>query len=231
MKIAAAGMRATMPRLKKVSSSISCGLRVSPVPEGVDPVDAIATTATSTNTAATARRRGRLRRPLTSRASCSALRGSRGGRRGGGSSGAGRLLPVPVQRALDLHEPHDGRDDQEAERKEPEPCPAGNRRLFARALVHVPDLGRDDERAHGADEDPDHETEDAPQAFAGVPLHLVLGLVDPVPTVEAERDDEEQDPEADPARLPERAAWCCLSAHDPGFCDFRRTRAALRSAW
>src|SRR5262245_3979388 len=191
-------------KLNSVSSSVSAGGLVSSVPPGVEPVDATATIAIRTKTAATARRRGRFRRPLTSRASRSALRRRRRGRDGG--SRAGRLFPVPVQRALGLHEPDDRRDDQEPEREEPETRPAGNRGLFARALVHVPDLGRDDERAHGADEDPDHETEDAPQAFARVPLHLVLGLVDPVPPVEPEGHDEEQDPEADPARLPERAA-------------------------
>ena len=73
------------------------------------------------------------------------------------------------------------------------------------ALVHLPDLGRDDERADRADDDPDDEAEDAAQAVARVLLHLLLRLVRPVDRVDAERDDEEEDPEADPARLPQRA--------------------------
>jgi hypothetical protein len=73
-------------------------------------------------------------------------------------------------------------------------------------LVHLPDFRRNHEGADRADQDPDDEAQDAAEAVAGVLLHLFLGLVDPVPGVEAERDDEQQDPEADPAGPAERAA-------------------------
>ena len=56
-------------------------------------------------------------------------------------------------------------------------------------LVHPPDLRRDDEGADGADHDPDDEAEHPAEAVAGVLLDLLLGLVDPVEAVEAERDD------------------------------------------
>ena len=46
--------------------------------------------------------------------------------------------------------------------EEPEACPARERRLAPVLLVHVPDLGRDDERHDGADDDPDDEAEHPP---------------------------------------------------------------------
>ncbi len=89
-------------------------------------------------------------------------------------------LPVPVERALHLHEPDDRRDDEDPEREEPESRPAAHRRLTAVLLVHVPDLGRNDERHDGAHDDPDDEAEHAADPLAGVLLHLFRGLVDPV---------------------------------------------------
>jgi glyoxylate reductase len=47
--------------------------------------------------------------------------------------------------------------------------------------------------------------EDAAEALARVLSHLLLGLVDPVPAVEAERDDEHENPEGDSAGLAGRS--------------------------
>jgi hypothetical protein len=56
----------------------------------------------------------------------------------------------------------------------------------------------------GVEDDPDHEAQDSSEAFAGVLPHLLLGLEDPVPAVEAERDDKHENPEADSAWTAER---------------------------
>ncbi len=57
----------------------------------------------------------------------------------------------------------------------------------------------------GVEQDPDDEADDPTEAVAGVLLQFLLGLVRPVHPVDAERDDEQEDAEADPAGLPQRA--------------------------
>src|SRR3990170_8408096 len=198
--MAAPGTSRTSTRLKMVSRRRSPGGRASSDPVGVEPEDARATMPSRTSTAAAVRTSGKRLAPL--------LMWCLGGRSGCGRSRRGPALPVAVQRSLDLHEPDDRRDDQDCSWDQPEAGPAGHGLRLARLRVHVPELGGDDERAHRVDQDPDDEAEDAPESVAGVLLHLLLGLLGPLPPVDAEGDDEEQDAEADPAGLAQRARAC-----------------------
>ena len=114
-------------------------------------------------------------------------------------------LPVPVERALDLDEPDERPDDRQ---EEPETGPARERRRSAVLLVHLPDLGRNEEPGDDRDHDVDHEAEHSADALAGVVLDLVLGLEDPVERVDPERDDR---------RSGSRSR--CLSAARAGLCS------------
>jgi hypothetical protein len=49
------------------------------------------------------------------------------------------------------------------------------KRLLPLLLVHLPDLGREQERAHGAEEDPDDEAKHPAEVIAGV-LHFLPSL-------------------------------------------------------
>ena len=63
-------------------------------------------------------------------------------------------------------------------------------------LVHVPDLGGDDEEGHRRDDDVDDEADDAADAVAGIALDLLVGLVDPIEPIDPDRQDEPEDREA-----------------------------------
>src|SRR6478736_9365094 len=100
-----------------------------------------------------------------------------------------------VERALYLDEPDDRGDHEERAGEEPEAGPAADRRRLPVSCVHASDLRGDHVPADGIDDDPDHEPDHAADTGPGSVLQLVLCLVRPVPAVEAERHDEEQDPE------------------------------------
>src|SRR6266550_1688417 len=59
-------------------------------------------------------------------------------------------FPVLVQGALRLDQPYDASDERQ---EDPQAGDSADRLLGSRCLVHVPDLGRHDERVHDADED------------------------------------------------------------------------------
>src|SRR5919198_3820049 len=141
-------------------------------------------------------------------------------------------FPVAIQGPLHLHEPYDGRDDEDAPWEEPEARPSGDGRLLPASLVHVPDLGRDHEAVDRRQKNLDDERDHTPDAVAGVLPHLVARLVGPVPAVEVERDDVHHDSEADAARLTDWARLAlhpCLLAHaerdDPAIDEPLRERA------
>src|SRR5947208_15917004 len=119
--------------------------------------------------------------------------------RSGRGPGYGALrFPVVIEGSLHLHEPDDRGDDQNRAREQPQTCPAGDGGLLPVLPVHLADLRGDYEGAHGADQNPDDQAEDSAQALTAVLLDLLVGLVRPVPAVEAKRDDEQEDPETDP---------------------------------
>src|SRR6266550_5550232 len=126
-------------------------------------------------------------------------------------------FPVSVQRALRLDQPHDGSDERQ---EDPQAGDSADRLLGSRCLVHVPDLGRHDERVHDADEDGEDQPDDAADAFAGVIVQLLERLVLPVQAIDAERDDRQEDDRKRRAWRPEcscgalRHDWlCCCCCH------------------
>src|SRR3954468_11105937 len=116
---------------------------------------------------------------------------------------------MPVQGTLDLHEPDDCRDEEDAEGNEPQTGPTVHRGRLALLRVHLPDLRGDHEGAYEADHDPDHQTQNPAEAVAGVLLHLLLRLERPVPPIETERDDEQGDAQPNAARLSHRSRVFC----------------------
>ena len=117
-------------------------------------------------------------------------------------------LPVPVERTLDPHEPDDGGDDEVPNGTSHRPVHPFTGAGWPSLRVHPPDLRGNDEGADEAGQDPDDEAQDSTEPFAAVLLDLLLRLVCPVPAVETERDDEQQNakPDAAEAALP-AARW------------------------
>ena len=112
--------------------------------------------------------------------------------------------PVVVERAVGLHEPH----DRQHEQQEAGDHPAAGRRAdggrLAAAGVQVADLAAADERRGEPDEHRQQQGDTAAEAGAAVALHLLVGDEVPVPAVDAEGDEEQQDPEAGAADLADR---------------------------
>ena len=69
----------------------------------------------------------------------------------------------------------------------------------------MPDLAPGEERDRDSDDDRDQQRDPAADSALRVLLELVEGHERPVQAVDPERDDENQDSEADPARLPKRS--------------------------
>src|SRR3712207_3339979 len=79
--------------------------------------------------------------------------------------------PVPVEGALHLDEPDDRADENQNSERRPQPRPAADAAVApAVAFVHLPDLRREHEWRHEADDERDHEPDDAADALAAVLL-------------------------------------------------------------
>src|SRR5439155_1140932 len=110
-----------------------------------------------------------------------------------------------VERPLHFHEPDDAPDQR---KKEPEPSRSAYRaRLPVEVLVHVADLGRDDEVGNGRDNEIDDEPDNAANPVPGIALDLLMGPVDPDERIDPERQYCPKDREPDRTRVANGATF------------------------